>query len=65
MSVTETQREELLRKIEAADVVSPEQVADMVLAAAERGGYDAGVKQLTACVEADADERYTDGSVRM
>lgn len=54
--ITEKQRQELIDEIEANDMVAPEQVADMVLLAAEKGGYDAGVAMLAKCIENDKAE---------
>lgn len=46
-------RATLIAEIEAADLESPEQVADMVLDAAARGGLEAGRAKLAACAATD------------
>ena len=50
MTMTEAQRAELITRIEAADLESPEQVADMVLTAPD---YESALAVLADCISAD------------
>ena len=47
--MTETERASLIAAIEAAELESPEQVADLVIDAAEKDGYEAGLLRLEQC----------------
>lgn len=47
-------RTTLIAEIEAANLESPEQVADMVLEAAAAGGIEAGRAELAKCVANDS-----------
>ena len=56
MTLTETQRENLIERIHDLDLVCPEQVCDMVLAC---DTIEAAEAQLAACVANDAAEQRT------
>jgi len=55
-TVAEDLRNELIAMVAAADLVSPEQVADLVLSAAETGGRDAAIAVLDRAKAIDRDE---------
>lgn len=53
MVMTDDVRETLVSEVEALGLESPEQVADMVLDAAEVGGIEAGREQIAQCILSD------------
>lgn len=59
--ITETQREELIDMVLAADLTCPEQVCDIVEAAGDRDGYDAAIEAFEAAKANDAAERKSAG----
>jgi hypothetical protein len=59
--ITKQQREELIEAVDDADLVCPEQVCEMVIAAGESKGYDAAIEMLEKCMQNDASEKRSLG----
>lgn len=59
--INEIERETLRAEIQDANLVSPEQVCDLVLNDAEVGGIEAGRARLAKCITNDSVERRRAG----